>query len=278
MNQMRSWTERAAAGTLPDGIDLFLSVVSGEFSLHRSQALLRPSVLLVETMTTHQAGVAEVDAVIGAVQSELTVLGHVAGAIGTIASGVTGRTALSVIADEGVRNIGAFGLPKSGREFDLPYKKSCNVTVRPLTQTFCDRFVDLVDRAHHTRGLKVVFQGMVCGGKYANPPGPTHMQRRNALVQVVFDVFYEEGHRAEAESFQAEMRGLLPSLSDGFSLRMFWGTFEDPQPPGGQLDMSREHVQKLYYDSPAEYARLQQIKQYVDPDDIFHTSFTVQLP
>jgi hypothetical protein len=36
--------------------------------------------------------------------------------------------------------------------------------------------------------------------------------------------------------------------------------------------------QELYYDSGAEYARLQRIKKYTDPKDLFHTSFTVQLP
>jgi hypothetical protein len=40
--------------------------------------------------------------------------------------------------------------------------------------------------------------------------------------------------------------------------------------------MSLTATQALYYNSGAEYARLQQIKKYTDPHDLFHTSFTVQ--
>ena len=59
---------------------------------------------------------------------------------------------------------------------------------------------------------------------------------------------------------------------------MIWGTFEDANTNSEQLDISRSEVQNFYYDSKAEYERLQQIKNYTDPKDIFHTSFTVQLP
>ncbi len=59
---------------------------------------------------------------------------------------------------------------------------------------------------------------------------------------------------------------------------MLWGTFEDADAGDAQLDMSKRQVQGFYYDSPAEYARLQQIKEYTDPEDLFHTSFTGQRP
>jgi hypothetical protein len=53
---------------------------------------------------------------------------------------------------------------------------------------------------------------------------------------------------------------------------------EDKNTNGYQLDMARPATQAYYYDSSPEYARLQQIKQYTDPEDLFHTSFTVQSP
>jgi hypothetical protein len=59
---------------------------------------------------------------------------------------------------------------------------------------------------------------------------------------------------------------------------MLWGSFEDKDTNGAQLDMSLTATQTLYYDAGAEYARLQQIKKYTDPNDLFHTSFTVQSP
>ena len=61
-------------------------------------------------------------------------------------------------------------------------------------------------------------------------------------------------------------------------MRMLWGSFEDQDTNGAQLDMSLTATQALYYDSAAEYARLQQIKKYTDPNDLFHTSFNVQKP
>jgi hypothetical protein len=195
-------------------------------------------------------------------------------------SAIQGPAPLSVIADDGVRKIGTMGLPKSGREFDLPYKKSLHITNVPFTKAFRDGFVDLVDKTYNAKGLKVVFQGVIGGGAFlANAQNKTtHMQRRNGLVQLVFDVFYEAGYESNAEAFQESMKGLLQSYSGGADLRMMWGSFEDKNTNGYQLDMARPATQAYYYDSSPEYARLQQIKQYTDPEDLFHTSFTVQSP
>jgi len=195
---------------------------------------------------------------------------------------VTGRHVAGgvFIADAGVREIGTFGLPASGREFDLPYKKSLHITMTSFSQAFCDQFVALVNGVSEYYNLKVVVQTVVGGGDFSanGSKKVTHMQRRDGLVQLVFDVFYEPGYEARAERFQADMKGLLDKFSGGADVRMLWGTFEDANTNGTQLDMSRREVQDFYYDSQAEYARLQQIKAYTDPKDIFHTSFNVQLP
>jgi hypothetical protein len=53
--------------------------------------------------------------------------------------------------------------------------------------------------------------------------------------------------------------------------RVFWGSF-------GDTDISKNEIRQMYYDSEEQYARLQQLKQRVDPNDIFHTTLTVQLP
>ncbi len=274
MQQLQQWAQRQAAGTLPPGIDLFLTVVSGvfDFRLLKPKLNVRPAALIVETMSREKAGVKEVKAVVDAVQLAMGLIPPV--------SSSSGRRDLSLIADDGVRAIGVLGLPASGREFDLPYKKSLYITMTPFSQTFCDRFVGLVDAAHGHDGLKVVVQVVVGGGDFSanGHAQTTHMQRRAGLVQLVFDVFYEPGREAAAEGFQAQMKALLSGFSGGKDVRMVWGTFEDANTSGKQLDMSRRDVQDFYYDSPAEYARLQEIKAYTDPGDIFHTSFTVQLP
>jgi hypothetical protein len=195
-----------------------------------------------------------------------------------LASSIDGAAPLSVIADDGVRKIGVFGLPKSGREFDLPYKKSLHITKTPFLKVFRNSFVELVNNAYESSGLKVVFQGVIGGGDFSanGQKKTTHMQRRDALVQLVFDVFYEEGSESKAEDFQKSMKGLLGEFSGGPDARMLWGSFEDKGTNGAQLDMSLTATQNLYYDSGGEYARLQQIKKYTDPSDLFHTSFNVR--
>jgi FAD/FMN-containing dehydrogenase len=267
MEQLQAWADRESRGELPPGIDLFLTVVSGDFP--------RPAALIVETMCMDQTGLAELRSVVDAIDDAVPLPIRLAAHLG---SSIKGATPLSVIADEGVRKIGATGLPASGREFDLPYKKSLHLTTKPFAQIFSDRFVDLVDRAHQSPGLKVVFQGALGGGAFAanGQRKTTHMQRRDALVQLVFDVFYEPGFESDADDFQRSMKALLGDFSGGADVRMFWGSFEDAGTNGVQLDMSRPATRALYYDSDAEYARLREIKEYTDPDELFRTSFTVR--
>lgn len=274
--QFRQWAVRQAAGTLPQGVDYFLSVVSGDFDQ------LRPAALLVEMMCRDEADVGELTKVTGAVDDAVSLLDLIGS---ELASPIQGPANLSVIADKGVREIGTFGLPASGREFDLPYKKSLHITMKPFTTAFRDAFVDLVDTVYNYPRLKVVVQTVIGGGEFlANGKKKlSHMQRRDALVQLVFDIFYDDSEdvgsdTAEgiAEDFQKQMKGLLKQYSGGADVRMLWGTFEDAGTKGMQLDMSRKEVQDLYYDSQAEYVQLKQIKLSIDPDDIFHTSFTVQ--
>lgn len=274
--QFRQWAVRQAAGTLPQGVDYFLSVVSGDFDQ------LRPGALLVEMMCRDEADVGELTTVTDAVDDAVSFLDRVSS---KLASPLQGPANLSVIADKGVREIGTFGLPASGREFDLPYKKSLHITMKPFTTAFRDAFVDLVDTVYNHPRLKVVVQTVIGGGEFlANGKKKlSHMQRRDALVQLVFDIFYDDSEdvgsdTAEgiAEKFQKQMKSLLTQYSGGADVRMLWGTFEDAGTKGTQLDMSRKEVQDLYYDSQAEYAQLKQIKSSIDPNDIFHTSFTVQ--
>ena len=167
-----------------------------------------------------------------------------------------------------------------GREFDLPYKKSLYVTRDPLPVGFCKLFVDLVDRVNRREVVKVVFQGVIGGGKFQENghSDATRMQHRDALVQIVFDVFYTEGHEQTAQGFQDDMRKLWDRFFPDESRRMFWGTYEDPGTGGTQLDISNPETIERYYDSPVVYAGLQQVKAVVDPSDVFHTSLTVKVP
>ena len=42
--------------------------------------------------------------------------------------------------------------------------------------------------------------------------------------------------------------------------------------------MSREEVVRMFYDDEAQYKKLQEMKEKIDPNDIFHTNLTVKLP
>jgi len=101
------------------------------------------------------------------------------------------------------------------------------------------------------------------------------MQHRKAVVQMVFDVFYEIGFSSIAVNFQNEMRTLWRQHLPGETWRMMWGTYEDADSGGEQLDMSRAETQGWYYDA-GEYEKLQAVKTSIDPRDVFHTSFTVR--
>lgn len=278
--QVRLWVERERAGTLPDGVDYFLSVISGDLEL-LPDANVRPPVLLVETTALAKADEQRILDVVSAVEAKVSWLDKLAAkAIDLFGGGANGPTPLSHIVHNGVRKTGSLGGMPHGREFDLPYKKSVYVTRDPLPPAFCSGFVDLVDRVHRHPATKVVFQGVIGGGLFQENAAlkRTRMQHRDALLQLVFDVFYWPGQADVAEAFQDEMRALWEKHLPAEGWRMFWGTYEDKGTGGAQLDMRQLGTQSRYYDSRAEYLALQKVKAAVDPTDVFHTSFTVQLP
>ena len=66
MEIYRQWATRQRRGQLPPGIDLFLTVVSGDFP--------RPAALVVETMCRYKAGLPEIKAVIDAIDAAVPTL------------------------------------------------------------------------------------------------------------------------------------------------------------------------------------------------------------
>lgn len=51
--------------------------------------------------------------------------------------------------------------------------------------------------------------------------------------------------------------------------RVFWGTF-------GDTDIRKTTIRDMYYDEKTQYDELQELKERVDPEDIFHTDLTVK--
>ena len=118
-------------------------------------------------------------------------------------------------------------------------------------------------------GGALVFGAYAAKGK----TGETSIPHRDFVYCFVFDLFYEgSAYESAAATLQEQMQDLVDqNFSPGQERRVFWGTF-------GDTDMAKDSVRRMYYDSDHDYAKLQALKKEVDPDDLFHTSLTVQLP
>lgn len=261
---VQEWTRGVAAGTLAD-LDFLMTVES------ESDTLISPiPVLLVELVHPNRGGPSE--AVDGEQAFQPIIRAAEDGAGPWVVQRARGTTPLSELSDLFVRRYPLTTL--SGREFRFPYKKRLNCTSGALTDEFVDRFVEMVDTVIETDGVYLVFQMFIGGGQFqkATRRASTSIPRRDAVFGFVFDLFYSEGNEQAAEQLQDEMQDLIRAHYSGDQeQRLFWGSFGDP-------DMTKESVRNCYYDDAAVYARLQQLKRQVDPDDIFHSPLTVKLP
>ena len=122
--------------------------------------------------------------------------------------------------------------------------------------------------------MYLVFQMLIGGGNFQKTSrrAATSIPRRDFVYCFVFDLFYDAGMQQTAERLQVQMQNLIDAhFSGGQEQRLFWGSFGDP-------DMTKASVRNCYYDDAGVYARLQQLKQKVDPDDLFHSLLSVKLP
>lgn len=264
MKEVQKWTRGVEAGTLAPGIDFTMTVES-------SSMPFLPPIHLVELVHSNPAGPGEPVDGDEVFKSIIDSANDAAGLWSQFTS--QGTEALSSLSDSFVRRY-----PKTtsgGREFDLPYKKRINCTASALTNEFVDQFCELVDKVVlDTEGVYLVFQMIIGGGAYRAPTRrkQTSIPQRDFVFCFIFDLFYDDGFKGVAEGLQQEMQNLIDThFSGAQEQRLFWGSF-------GDTDMSKPAVENFYYDNPATYARLQKLKKRVDPDDLFHTSFTVKLP
>ena len=267
LNEARIWTEQLVAEkpTLPRDVEMAVSLINDKFFGH--------GVLAVELVNGNRDG--RDDGGRNRRFLEQTRGKILRGASWWNRSGIPfrgfeGKRSLSFMADAFVRRK---DMGRDGREFPLPYKKRLNGTKRPLSAAFVSAFVDLVDRVMHSRTVKLVVQMYLHGGVYASPdptPPVSAICHRDVTVFIVFDCFYTSGGLQEAEQYQVEMRELLDTHWGDQEVRMLWGSY-------GDTDISNERVRKWYYDDDTWHA-LQELKREMDPGDLFHTEFTVQLP
>ncbi|QEL19184.1 FAD-binding protein [Limnoglobus roseus] len=266
MKQAQAWTQGIVAGSLPRGIDFMMTVLS-------KADTFRPPVpgILVELVHANLGGEGEaVDpeeafaAIMDAADSDPPPLDV----------RLTDKRSrfLSDLSDSFVRRF-PLSTP-NGREFRQPYNKRLNATMDALTDDFIDGLVDLVDTATATKGLYLVFQMAFGGGSFRDSQRrpETSIPRRDIVYCFVFDLFYDEEMKPEAERLQGEMQTLIDQhFSPGQERRLLWGSF-------GDTDITKDAVRDFYYDDLAVYDRLRELKKKVDPVDLFHTSLTVKLP
>lgn len=262
MKQVQIWTQEVKAGTKPAGIDFTVTV--------ESNAGLNPfPLLLVEMVHSNLGGLGET--VKGEEVFKSIIQASDEDSFGLLTT-TKGTKPLSFWSDFFVRRFPSTTV--DGREFKYPYKKRVNCTTIAMTNAFLKKFVDMVDKVVNTDGVYLVFQMMIGGGAFQTSPRreQTSIPRRDFVFCFVFDVFYADGFMEVAEQLQEEMQGIVNTeFSPGQEQRLFWGSF-------GETDMRETSVQKFYYDDIGKYVRLQQLKKKVDPNDVFHTSLTVQLP
>ncbi len=184
-----------------------------------------------------------------------------------------GPKPLSFMANSFVRREGMG--TTNGREFPYPYHKRVNGVYQALPDAFVDRLVDQIDKTINTADAYLVFQMFMGGGMHRDNPrrNQTALPHRDISFGFVYDIFYKNEKTALA--LQADMTKLLQDtlVPEGDSVRFLWGSFDN-------TDMTNPEVQRFYYSDPtgSPYARLAGIKHRFDPNDLFHTSFTVQPP
>lgn len=163
--------------------------------------------------------------------------------------------------------IAAMWLFKGAREFRYPYVKRTNTTNSNSLKKddWANWFTDRIDEvlSKKNNGLWVSSQLQVMGGTNSmfrkNASDSTAYSWRDATVGGTWDVFYQEGKKGAAESWQKENdNGALVHFSKD-ERRLLWGSY-------GNWDM--KNVWKFYYE-PKTYEKLQQIRKQADPNGTF---------
>ena len=266
MKEVQAWTKRVEAGTLPD-TDLMMTVIS-------TGGIRFFPALFVEAVNKDLP--VEDD---GDIPDELQSIHQAISAETSLWENIlrfeSGEKDLSDLSDSFVRRWPA--TTHDGREFRYPYKKRVNCTNEALTDEFVEQFVNKVDEVVYADGVKIVFQMNIGGGEYQKEENRliTSIPHRDYVFCFVFDLFYREGYKSEAQRLQDEMQQLVDDhFSKDQEQRVFWGSFGD----SNDTDISKVEVRQKYYDNEQDYKKLQKLKLRVDPNDIFHTSLTVKLP
>lgn len=261
MKETQKWTKQVESGTLPPEMDFMMTVASA--------GGIKPFPLLL-------AELVHSDLKNGAGNQAFHSIKKIASANASWWEQHQthhGKQRLSKLSDSFVRRWPATTM--DGREFKHPYKKRVNCTMKALTDAFVEKLVEMISHVViNVPNVKLVFQMSIGGGNYQKNKQSdiASISHRDYVYCFVFDLFYKKGFETTAIKLQEDMQLLIDNhFNNGQERRVFWGSF-------GDTDISKPTIRQMYYDSEDQYKQLQELKQEVDAEDVFHTDLTVQLP
>lgn len=169
------------------------------------------------------------------------------------------------------------GTTEGGRENRKPYRKMCYGSKDKLTEGWAESFGSLLNDVVATEeDISCVFQVVVGGGKQASygKANLNAIAHRDAQLHgLIFDLFRGDD--------DASIKGAA-NFSKRFELNVV-NKHQTAHPKvmaqwasHGDLDMNNPRVWEKYFDNPDTYHRLRRIKKDVDPEDVFHSRFTVR--
>ena len=104
----------------------------------------------------------------------------------------------------------------------------------------------------------------------------TDIPLRNNVYEFSFDIFYnmERDPNAEQHAHRLQLK-MQKTVDEHFHTpgvgekRFMWAC-------SGDLDMRKKKVIEMYYDSMAQYKKMQELKDKVDPGNLFNSPMTVK--
>ena len=165
----------------------------------------------------------------------------------------------------------------TGRENRKPYRKMCYGSKDKVKEGWSQAFGSLLnDVVATTNDISCVFQVVVGGGKQKSN-GDAKLNaiahRSAQLHGIIFDLFRgpddDSIRAADAFSKRFEIDVVNKHQTAYPKVMAQWASH-------GDLDMNKQEVWEKYFDDPAVYHKLRRIKKEVDPDDVFHSRFTIR--
>ena len=132
----------------------------------------------------------------------------------------------------------------------------------------------------HSKGTKngedvhVMFQTEMGGGGLLRnaETGETSLPQRDLRFLNGFDLFRKPASETTADIYHERfMKDVVEKyLANDPKIMQSWASRPE------KLDLNEKSIWEQYYNNAAHYYKLREIKKTVDPDDLFHSRFTLR--